>query len=126
MHLDLDPNGKLADTKGNMDAIVRDLLITSLQDTAIKELANSMFEFDRATKNANDAWRERDDATRKASDAQKALNDAIAEMNSYTYVDLSAYGLGIIGIGKGAKEAQVKVEKFKQANEEAQKALDAG
>lgn len=125
LHLDLDPNGKLVDTKSNMDAIVRDLLITSLQDTVIKELANSMLEFDRATKNANDAWRERDDATRKASDAQKALNDAIAEMNNYTYVDLSAYGLGIMGIGKGAKEAQVKVEKFRQANEEAQKALES-
>lgn len=124
LHLDLDPNGKLVQTKEQMDGIVKDLLVATLQVTAIQELTNATLKADQATQNANKALFERDEAVRKASDAQIALNSAIEESKEYAYIDMSAYGLGIIAIGDGAREAQIKVERLTKANDEAQKVLE--
>ena len=126
LQLDLDPNGKLMQTKTDLEDIVKNLLITKLQDNALSEIANAWYDVQTATenaKNASVAKQQADDAllqaTNQLADAQKAYEDALN--NTYNLGDWIGT---VLGIGEAQRQLKVDVENGKNAVESAKKAQE--
>ena len=119
LHLDLDPDGKLSDTKANMDGIVKDMIVLSLKDVIAQEIANSLLALEEASRQADKAFGELNEAIEASTEAQHDLNQAQYELENLPFENLGDWIGNVLGIGESAKKAKVKVEQFTIANDEA-------
>lgn len=114
LHLDLDPNGKLTDTKDNINEIVHSLLVAQIRATAIEELTNAEFELARATQNSATRYSELDEAIRKSAEAEHELTEAKEQLKILTDNHL--------GLSESARKLAVKIDMLERATRDADEA----
>lgn len=136
LHLDLDPNGKLTDTKENINSILSDLIKAQLKATVIAELTNASIQFGLAQENSATKFEALNDAIQKSTQATAEYNQALRESQSLPADNLFEYIGNVLGISEASRKAQIKVENFNNtmrdadsitasANEEFVKAKEA-
>lgn len=117
LQLDLDPEGKLVQTKADLDDIVKNLLITKLQDNALSEIANAWYDVQTATENAKNASQAKSEADLALVQAQNQLTDA---QTAYDEALKNTYGLGewltvTLGLGEANRTLKTDLENAKEA-----------
>ena len=117
LQLDLDPNGKLIQTKADLEDIVKNLLITKLQDNALSEIANAWYDVQTATENAKNASLEKQKADDALLQATTQLKDA---QTAYDEALKNTYGLGewltvTLGLGEANRTLKTDLESAKEA-----------
>lgn len=121
LHLDLDPDGKLEQTKSHMDGIVKDMIMMALKDQIAQEIANSIIAMENASRNSEKAYGELNEAIKASTEAQSNLNQALYEQENLPFENLGDYIGNVLGIGENARKAKIRVDEFTRANEEATK-----
>lgn len=127
LHIDLDPNGKLVQTREQLDKIVDDLLITKLQDTAMEKLANSydtMIELRERVVKTESLYQQ---ATLASKDAEKELNEYTEKYNeaqARALLTNQMYSAEVEFLGKACINAQKKVDDATDAVNKAKTAYD--
>lgn len=124
LHLDLDPDNKLKESKEHMDGIVKDMLMMALKDQIAQEIANSLIAMENASRNSEKAYGELNEAIKASTEAQSNLNQALYEQENLPFENLGDYLGNIMGIGDNARNAKIKVEQYTRANEDATKACE--
>ena len=119
LHLDLDPDGKLTDTKDNISSILSDLVKAQLKATVIAEITSASIQLGLATQNSEERYKDLNDAIIKSTEATKDFNQATYELENLPYENLGDYLGNLLGIGENARTAQVKVENFRAEMEDA-------
>ena len=127
LQIDLDPNGKIVQTKQDLEDVVKNLLITKLQDNALQEMANGWYDLEQAIKN-------NENALKAKQDADNAYKEALAELNEKEKErqELMEQGYGssskianavdlTLGLTKNSRELKIAITDLKERVAEAQK-----
>lgn len=125
LHIDLDPNGKLVQTREQLDQIVNDLLITKLQDTAMQKLADSYDTMVRMREEVVSTQAKLQQASLEESKAKEEAtywNERYNEIQQKSLYTGTAYSEQLKIIGQKSIEAN---NKLSDATDTVNKARDA-